>query len=319
MKEFKSLLEQARGKASKYGDGDLTGLEKRILISQGELKYLPEGRERSRTNVFYLGTPNQLKACPTSYNAGATQSAKDLRIFNFHPDCVNELTVNRWLDGDDTAGCDVTTLALCGSAGGGKTTFLHMLGAEFAIGRPSTPHYCYFKGGADSGGLLSKTMELPSCAFVAYDDVEFKDKHGKFIAAEPMKSILDPVHGGSIDGMRYFSMDVPCAPRVLVFNGSIGDLGTWFSKHGYSSIGGVFAALFSEGRATPTSIARARQLASTLTGDDGAILRRMSIGYVADKMVTDEAVQTLRSNTSSVAADSNARRQTYKAGQAQQL
>ena len=95
MKEFKSLLEQARGKASKYGDGDLTGLENRLLISQGELKDLAEGRERSRNNVFYLGTPNQLKACPTSYNAGATQSAKDLRIFNFHPDCVNELTVNR--------------------------------------------------------------------------------------------------------------------------------------------------------------------------------------------------------------------------------
>ena len=49
------------------------------------------------------------------------------------------------------------------------------------------------------------------------------------------------------------------------------------------------------------------------------MLRRMNIGYVAGKMVTDEAVQTLRSNTSSVAAIRNAHRQKHWAEQAQQL
>jgi hypothetical protein len=219
--------------------------------------------------------------------------------------------------GDSVAGCEVTTLVLCGPPGKYKTALLHMIAQEFTVGS-DTDHYVYFKGGVDNGGMLSWAGELQSGAFFACDDVEIRDKHGKIVKAEPMKALLDPVSGGSIDGMRYHVLECPAKmPRALFFNGVQGGFGAWFRKHGFPSIGDVLDALFGkDGEITNETLVEARAKVLALGGDEGAILRRISVGYVSEDLACATTLEGLQAASASSSSERNEKRSQHWAKQA---
>jgi hypothetical protein len=132
-------------------------------------------------------------------------------------------------------------------------------------------------------------------------DFEFKAARGTNYGAEALKSLLDVVEGGSIQGTRYRpAIFPPSLSRIFGLNGSMNDLGSWFREYGQEGLGRVIQNLGDLKKATIMMLG--------LSADEQAAARRVSVALCSQMLITAGTKGELRAQVKAKAIAGKAKR-----------
>lgn len=293
-------------KLKKTRDQKIEGLEGVCLVSKASLMEVVKLRQDAGEFVFYLGTERQRRDCPKTFDDGATDYAKNLKVCVWSPSDkqFNIMTLRDWLDSEEHL---MTALLLLGEGGKGKSKLSHMLAQELAIGY--TKELYVLAKAMDPLGILSHTGVFKKAGALIIADADFKTTKGP-MTAEEVKSVFDITEGGTVQGTRYRPANFPGGgelPRIFNMNASPSDMGKFFRKHDMHGIAMVLDAV------AENNLQKAADQLKVLDADTGAQVRRFAIALDMDTqaLVTEDTIATLRANAKERAQAAKKRRMEY--------
>ena len=293
-------------KLKKTRDQTLTSLEGVCVVSKASLMEVVKLRQDAGEFVFYLGADRQRRDCPKTFAEGATEQAKNLKVYVWCPAGrrFNTMTLQDWLDSEEHL---MTALLLLGDGGKGKSKLSHMLAQELAIGY-AKELYVLAKA-MDPLGILSHTGVFKKAGALIITDADFRTTKGA-MSAEEVKSVFDIQDGGTVQGTRYRPANFPGSgelPRIFNMNASAADMGTFFRKHDMFGIALVLEELAKD------NLQGAATLLRDLDADAQAQVRRFAVACCVqgESLVTEDTIATLRADAKARAAAAKKRREQY--------
>ena len=299
-----AFVENAKIKRSR--DKALSGLEYVCLISKASLMEVVKLRQDAGEFVFYLGGDRQRRDCPKTFADGATEYAKNLKVYVWNPSSkqFDTMTLQAWLESDEHL---LTALLLLGEGGKGKSKLSHMLAQDLTVGY-AKELYVLAKA-VDPLGILSHTGVFKKAGALIIADADFKTTKGP-MSAEEVKSVFDIQEGGTIQGTRYRPANFAGGgelPRIFNMNASPADMGKFFRKHDMHGIAMVLEAIAGD------KLQKAAEQLQTLDAVTQAQVRRFAIALCMkeESLVTEDTIATLRANTKERALAAKRRRENY--------
>ena len=162
-------------KLKKARDQTISGLEGACLVCKAALMEVVKLRQDASEFVFYLNSERQMRDCPMRFNDGATDYAKNLKIYVWNPSDkqFKIMTLRDWLDSEYIN----TALLLMGEGGKGKSKLSHMLAQELAIGY--TKELYMLAKAIDPLGILSHAGVFKKAGALIIADADFKTTKGQ--------------------------------------------------------------------------------------------------------------------------------------------
>ena len=162
-------------KLKKARDQTISGLEGVCLVCKASLMEEVKLRQDASEFVFYLHSERQSRDCPMRFDDGATDYAKNLKIYVWSPSDkqFEIMTLRDWLE----EGHLDTALLLMGEGGKGKSKLSHMLAQELTRGY-AKELYMLTKA-IDPLGILSHTGVFKKAGALIIADADFKTTKGQ--------------------------------------------------------------------------------------------------------------------------------------------